>query len=306
MGWTIDFSDIIRAFFWFAAAVALVSVVVVARAAVLHRKPAVDAARERALLKTANARKFAMQLLRSGDAAAQILAAQTLANFGDRSALPLLQELAHAADPVLSLAAAQAALQIDEDFAAAFVSLTIERRDWSPLRLQAVVEERRSVLAGPIVEAIPGTEPAAVCSLLAYLPLFGRARALPVLRGVLETATDAEVLARALAAIAIAGESEDAMYAAAFRAHEDSRVRVQAANALGHTGDVSHVPLLAKMLDDSNWWVRYRAAQAIARIEGGGTAALLALLEAKQDRYARDMLVQIISEHAPREPQAQS
>lgn len=305
MGWTIDFSEIVRGFFWFAGAVALFTLAVVAHAAMLSRLPAVNASRERALLKSMDGRRFARRLLHSGDAAAQILAAKTLADLRAAEALPALRELARAEDAVLSLSAAQAALRIDPEYAPQFVALMIARRDWSPMRLQAAVEEARTVLAAPIVEAIPGAGPVAARSLVDYLPLFGPARALPVLRGILETATEAEFIARALAAVAIVGQPEDAVYAVAFRGHEDARVRIQAANALARTGDSSHVPVLDIMLDDVNWWVRYRAAQAIARIEGGGTTALRSLLEQKQDRYARDMLVQIISEHSWREEQAQ-
>jgi hypothetical protein len=44
--------------------------------------------------------------------------------------------------------------------------------------------------------------------------------------------------------------------------------------------------------------VRYRAAQALARLPGMDRAALAALRAAEQDRYAADMLGQVLSEAA--------
>lgn len=306
MDWTIDFNDIIRGVFWFAAAIAVLSAFIVLGALIRRRLPAVSAARERALLKSSGARRNALRLLRGSDTAGRILAAETLTQLREMSALPDLRRAACEPDPVLSLAAARAALQLDEAFAPEFVQLMIERRDWSPVRVHAAVQESRALLAGPIVAAIAGADAAVARSLIGYLPLFGPARSLPVLRGVLETSTDAGAIARALAALGLIGEPEDALYASALRAHEDARVRIQAANALGRTGDASHVELLGNMLNDANWWVRYRAAQAIARIEKGQTAALRVLLDSTQDRYARDMLVQTISEQSAREQAGRS
>jgi HEAT repeat protein len=79
-------------------------------------------------------------------------------------------------------------------------------------------------------------------------------------------------------------------------AHPDWQVRVLAAKALGRIGDRSDVDRLSGLLGDREWWVRYRAAQAIAELPWLGAAELDALQAALTDRFAADILAQVIAE----------
>jgi HEAT repeat protein len=71
---------------------------------------------------------------------------------------------------------------------------------------------------------------------------------------------------------------------------------VLAAKALGRIGDASDVDRLVGLLGDREWWVRYRAAQAIVELPSLGRAQLDALQAALTDRFAADILAQVMAE----------
>lgn len=243
--------------------------------------------------------RIARRLLRSRETATRLLAIESLGYLREASAIPQLRTLSESESSLLSFAAARALLQIDQAFAERFVALMCRRSDWPPARVEAVVEEERTALASPITDRIAGAPVAGSPSLVPYLAFFGPARSLPVLRRLLERCDDVPTLCAVLKVLGGLGSAEDAPLAATYATHEDWRVRVQSANALGLLGDVSQIPLLAVLLNDAHWWVRYRSAQAIARIDRTGTTELGSLLKTLQDRYARDIVAQVINEQTP-------
>lgn len=239
------------------------------------------------------------RLLRSRETAMRLLAIESLGYLREASAIPQLRAITESESSLLSFAAARALLQIDHAFAERFVALMCRRMDWSPARLEAVVEEERTALAAPIAERIDAAPVDVVRKLVPYLAFFGPARSLPVVRHLLERCDDALTLCAVLKVLGRLGSAEDAPLAASYATHEDWRVRVQSANALGLLGDTSQIPLLAVLLNDAHWWVRYRSAQAIARLDRTGTTELANLLKTLQDRYARDIVAQVINEQIP-------
>jgi HEAT repeat protein len=71
---------------------------------------------------------------------------------------------------------------------------------------------------------------------------------------------------------------------------------VQAAKALGRIGGRADVERLVALLADREWWVRYRAAQALVELPWLKRADLDALRASLEDRFAADMLAQVMAE----------
>jgi HEAT repeat protein len=71
---------------------------------------------------------------------------------------------------------------------------------------------------------------------------------------------------------------------------------VQAVKALGRIGERADTARLAHLLADREWWVRYRAAQALVELPWLKRADLDALHATLDDRYAADMLAQVMAE----------
>jgi HEAT repeat protein len=73
-------------------------------------------------------------------------------------------------------------------------------------------------------------------------------------------------------------------------------VRTQAATALGRLGGAEERGLLLDLLSDPQWWVRYRAAQALFAGRMGTRDELAALAGGLGDRFARDIVAQVLAE----------
>ncbi len=228
----------------------------------------------------------------------RLLGLRTLGHLGDVGDWPCLENLL--ADPrsVISLAAARALLRIDARRAAPRVLDEFLRRgDWPVPRLATLLRE-----AGPD-HILP-----ALTERLHGMPPFHQVRLLPIAR-----VTEAPGRGSLIEAL-LASATEPAVLSAALQqvhgpaslarvrelcSHADWQVRSYAALALGRQGAAGDRRRLVGMLCDREWWVRYRAAQALLTLPGVDAIVLEALGAALTDRYARDMLVQVMAEREP-------
>lgn len=78
--------------------------------------------------------------------------------------------------------------------------------------------------------------------------------------------------------------------------HEAWYVRMQAASFLGRAGSREDLGALEPLLGDREWWVRYRAAQALAASPFLGPNALRRIAARQKDLFARDILQQALAE----------
>jgi HEAT repeat protein len=62
---------------------------------------------------------------------------------------------------------------------------------------------------------------------------------------------------------------------------------------LGVPGDEQQ---LIGLLTDRQWWVRYRAARALASLGFVGAERMRAIQAAQSDAYARDIIEQVLAE----------
>jgi hypothetical protein len=223
----------------------------------------------------------------------RLLAALMLGHLKDRQAWPQLLRLAGMEDPTLSLTALWALVRIDPQAAAEYLTpLFIEREDWAMSHVAGILQQ-----AGTPVAAV-------LAGMLPRLSVQRLPRALRIAEA-LRVELPAESLATALAS------GEVAIVTAALRivntpllqeqvrtllSDEDWQVRVQAAKALGRIGERGDAERLVAMLADREWWVRYRAAQALVELPWLKRADLDALRATLDDRYAADMLAQVMAE----------
>jgi HEAT repeat protein len=132
-------------------------------------------------------------------------------------------------------------------------------------------------------------------------------RAEPTLIWLLGFADDANMRARAAAALGgVGGPQTSPALRAALRDREWT-VRAQAASSLGALGDRSGVEALSEAMEDDSWWVRRNCAEALTRLGPPGRRALQTLATSS-DPYVRDRalaaLEQLTLEDRPAMPGA--
>ena len=238
---------------------------------------------------------LARRLAARGSGGLRLLGLITLGHLGRTSDWERLTDLLDDPRSFISMAAARALLQIDAPRAAPLVlDQFLARIDWPVPRLGTLLRE-----AGP--EAISF----ALAQRLLESDAPQQLRLLPLARvteapgrgsaveAMLRISTDPAVLAATLQQVH--GPASRPRVRELTR-HADWQVRSYAALALGRVGDASDRARLVELLSDREWWVRYRAAHALLALPGFDPEALAALQADLRDRYALDMLEQVIAE----------
>jgi HEAT repeats len=206
--------------------------------------------------------QLARRLHRRGSRAERLLAILTLGNLQDAASWADLLESVNGRDTVASLNAARALIQINPaEGARILMPMLLSREDWDIARVghmfQGASESFSMLLSALLVRLRPEQRLRALRlaqSLHLQLPAAG-------LRDLLRDARDVSVMVAVYRAAT--GPTLLPEIRAGLR-HSDWRVRVGAVNAIGRLGQKSDVPVLAELLSDPQWWVRYRSAQALA------------------------------------------
>ena len=227
----------------------------------------------------------------------RLLALRTLGYLGLADDYPAVALHLDDRRPYLCLAAARALVHIDPARAVDDVLPRLaERGDW-PVPLFATVlgeaDAGRLATRFRALHATIGSERRV--RLLPLLLILDAAIGDELLGGLLATADDPEVLGAALRCVRSPGLLRDVRRLCA---HPSWAVRTQAAAALGRVGGPAERDVLLGLLTDAQWWVRYRAAKALACGRFGARDEIAALADGLRDRFARDIVEHALAEDA--------
>lgn len=192
-------------------------------------------------------------------------------------------------DAVVSLTAAQAyARLVPKEALPPILRAASQRSDWPTARLAEMFREVGIEAAtAPLLDAISTLRGAARTRLIPLLACLRSIDAAATIQALLQDPADAESLAATLPATR---RPEHLPYVREAATHPAWYVRAQACQALGRLGTLEDLALLSKLLGDHEWWVRYRAAEALLDLPTVPRGALRALAVRHDDPYARDML----------------
>jgi HEAT repeat protein len=209
------------------------------------------------------------------------------------------------ASPIMSLCAARALMQIDPGQAISMlVPRIMKRADWSQGSIAAILAESEAALiAAPLaaatrqaaLETALETAPDVAPRMIRFLAGVSAAAAAPVIRESLRTAADEQLISTCLLVISY---REDLDCVRPILSHHRWHIRMQAAATLGRLGAPGDEQQLIALLGDPQWWVRYRAAQALLNLEFIGSERLRAIQAAQSDPYAQDIITQVLAERA--------
>jgi hypothetical protein len=113
-----------------------------------------------------------------------------------------------------------------------------------------------------------------------FLGLCRYSPALSELTRILSEAKDVELILHAIEALQLLGDPEAGSVVAPFFKHENFRVRIRAALAVGVLSPDRYADDLQALMEDDNWWVSRSAAEALARRGEAGIRRLIGIAEA--------------------------
>lgn len=240
-------------------------------------------------------RELAVKLLKKHGIQSKILAVQTFGHLHDLTQRETVRRLVDHENTALSITAAVSLVEIDpDDGVAVVVPLIAQRRDWPVNRVSIMLRLAGSErISEPLYRAIRSANNNGKIYLLKFARLM-ESEVLDALVGdLIRSSNNPGVLNEALKLFSGYGGVPRLAW---LTQHDAWYVRMQAAKVIGRVGQEEHLSLLESMLDDQEWWVRYRAAQSIASLPFLGPNQLRKLQKKQSDRYAVDILQQAFAE----------
>lgn len=238
---------------------------------------------------------IAIRYINSSNIGNKLLGIVTLGHMQDYSIWNEMINMVNSEHPIMSLTAAQALVDIDSKNAIPYlVPHIIKRRDWPVARVAMLLssadhEKLSETLEQVIAEASEEDLPY-------VLRFLGSSHFDPGIKSLCDRFGDSQDN-RVIAACINTARGGNGLVLA--RKHVDNPewyIRVNVAKALGYMGTKDDIKILIKLLSDPEWWVRYRSAQALAQMPFVNSDDLKELRTQLDDRYARDIMQQVISE----------
>jgi HEAT repeat protein len=168
------------------------------------------------------------------------------------------------------------------------------RNDWPTYQLQAIVAEADSSIVSE--ELVRGAGMATAAELPRLIALMDSADATTVeafLRTQLRTCTDKETLVACLKSRHL---PKNLGLLLPLTKNSNWQVRTQLAKVLGGVISRGEEHILIGLLSDDVWWVRFRAAQSLARLSFLGNDELWRLRSMLNDRFAKDILDHVVAD----------
>lgn len=240
--------------------------------------------------------RIALKLMRRRKLAHKLTAIIALGNLREEAAKDdLVRTLLDKSSP-LSFSAARALLRIDPQSTIDLIAVLCgSRRDWSPVRvIEMLSEAGTDTIAGPLSKVATVALPDEGDRVLGFLEATRCTAALPSVREILgREALDDRMIIACLRLIAELGFPEDLPIARAYLRHWNWCMRLYAVKAIGRLGSQNDENHLISRLDDDNWWVRFRAAEALANFSYM-TKVRLKDIQAQASTKAQEILAEFV------------
>jgi HEAT repeat protein len=240
-------------------------------------------------------REFARQQATHAQLGARLTALQALGHLRDADSFAAVLAAIDDENTLVAITAAAALAEIDPARAVAvLIPRLAARRDWPRTHVFRILERAGSaVVSEPLYRCIRTASDEDATYLLQFVEIAEFDVRDAIAAELLHSRSDAELLA---AALKVATGYGGMTRFDEFVAHPVWYVRMQAAALLGRIGRPEDAGRLEKLLTDQEWWVRYRAAQALVRLPALRGAGLERIRARLRDPYALDALEQALAE----------
>ncbi len=232
---------------------------------------------------------WSLNALEHGSIRERLLAIQTLGWLKKEEAWDPLSKIMRDADPVTALCAAKALIRIEpKKGVCEFIPLIPDRPAWSYSTVGKLLREvGGEIVTDPLIEEASKRDNRELVRLLRFIDIAYTDKSAPLLSKILRKSDDINVINSCLRSVV---EPRDLRIVRRFLKHEDWRVRTQAAICLGRIGTARDASRLAHAAGDQEWWVRYRAALALASLPNMTAKKLKRIADKHQNFFASDII----------------
>lgn len=239
--------------------------------------------------------RIATRVLRKRNLKSRLLAVNTLGWLKNKESWNSLTKLLKHRDTVFSLAVARALIRINPCKSTwVILPLMAEREDWSTDNCVDLIKLiGTDEVTDKLILQIYRTPSRFLPKLIRLLDLLPPAETNPVVKKMLEKYDDKEIIC---ACLLVYSDFDNLQTVRGFLTHKDWEVRMQAAVCLGKYGFEEDIKYLATATTDTEWWVRYRSAQALAKIPTMTVQKLREIADQTADCFSRDVILRVTTE----------
>ena len=240
---------------------------------------------------------WSIESLQTGNIREKLLAIQTLGWLQEHRAWKDLEEIMHSEDPIVSLSAAKALMRIDpEEAIEMFLPLVVQRGEWSYAMVGKILKETGAgIVSEPLARTALEAPEEFSPRVIRFLGIAHRSDSAPVIHQIISNTSNIEVI---MTCLRVLDDPGDLDMVRDFLKHEHWRVRTQAAICLGRIGTEEDVKRLAHAAGDQEWWVRYRAAQALANLPKMTSERLEEIAENHSNFFGSDIIHKVNEERS--------
>jgi HEAT repeats len=241
-----------------------------------------------------------LELLRSKSLDTKLLAINTFGNLADENNFDEIAKLLFDADPILSFWAFRALSRINpRRILESHLQMIAHRTDWSPIFVAKLLKEIESDdLSEPLVELVRenyenNLEERQMSRLISYLVLTHKSFHTQIVNKILSESNETEVI---IACLRLVCDEEKLFRVRELLEDERWQIRMHAVLTLGRFGKDEDVKNLLYMLNDLDWWVRYRSAGTLFRMPSMTVEKVTEYAETLTNQFSRDILQQVLAE----------
>lgn len=249
--------------------------------------------------RSAGLTRAAHHLVLRGRPAEQLVATVFFGHQQDLRASAALRRLVRRPEPIVRAEAARALVRLDPASGARMVApLLIDWEDCHPATAVAVLSDAppEVVVDALGAEVLRTADPHRQTRILEIMGAIRSPRAADIARVLLGRTIDPELIARNLEIMGASLRPDDAVLVRRFLHHDVAFVRLRALTALSQLQARGDEWRIVGLLDDPDWWVRHRAAEATLQSPRFDRRFVELLARIHPDRYARGALDHVLTE----------
>jgi HEAT repeat protein len=225
----------------------------------------------------------------------KLLAINTLGLLQDKESWEIIEALSNDKATSFSLTAARALIRIDcKKATQPILSLIMEREDWSiESCADLIIQIESENIADDLIDKIYHTPKHLLPRMIRFLNLLQPNKTNMVLKNLMNKYDDTEII---YACISVFKDVDNLGYIRKLLTHESWEIRMKASVCLGEYGSEREIARLTKGTMDTEWWVRYRSAQALVKIPNMTARKLKNIAKRDSDGFSHDVILRAVKE----------
>jgi HEAT repeat protein len=247
------------------------------------------------LAKKTKINQAAATMLTAPNIKSQLIGIITLGNMRSEGAWPFLVNMAKNSETTLSMAAYRALSQIDVNKALVdLLPQLISRTDWPPSMVAKILKDVKNPKVCRLLEDVSyKAKDNELPNIIRYINVLKCPNSTKLFRQILDRHVDDQMISLCLHEL-----NDPSAIDLVYRYIDYPRwhVRVNVAHALGKIGGKEDVEHLIKLLSDRQWWVRYRAAEALVNLPFINSDEIRNIKNTLEDEKARQIMEQAMAE----------